>query len=129
MTFAMSFDDMEDSGRMPLDHHHRSSDGGSKRFFRFDPTVSTGTLIQIASIMVGFAIAYGTYREDQTKVKADIEAVHVSAERDRADLKSAVADVRIDMKDVKDRVSSIDRSLTILQATQQAAQQQTAARR
>ncbi len=119
--------DMEETSRpMPLEYRRTSDQVGSKRFLRFDPTVSSGTLIQIGSIVVMAAVAYGTYREDQTKVKADIDAVKVSAERDRADSRGAVNEIRSDVKDVKADVSQINKTLAVLEAQGRitAAQQQ-----
>jgi hypothetical protein len=102
---------------MPLDQHRRYSDqSGPKRFFRFDPTVSSGTMIQIGSIVVMAAVAYGTYREDQTKTKAEIDAVKVSAERDRTDSRGAITQISSDMKDVKADVSQINKTLAVLEA-------------
>ena len=111
-------------------HHRRTGDsdsgqsGGPRRFLRFDPTVSSGTLIQIASILIGFGIAYGTYREDQTKTKAEIDAVKVSAERDRIDSRSAVNEIRGDMKDVKSDISQINKTMAVLEAQGRVVQQQ-----
>lgn len=124
----MSRNDVEDSDRAPLTELRRSSDQhGAKRYLRFDPTVSSGTLIQIMALFVTAVVAYGTYREDQTKVKADIEAVRVSAkvetealkanaERDRTDSRSAVNEIRSDVKDVKADVSQINKTLAVLEA-------------
>lgn len=121
---------MEDSSRMPLDHLRRSSDQhGSKRFFRFDPTVSTGTLIQIATIMIGFAIAYGTYREDLAKTRADIELIKVTANRDREDVKAAVSDFHSDVKDIKNDLRDMSSSLAVLKAQAVVQQQQLPTRR
>ena len=121
-----SEDAMEETS-VPLVYRRESDHSGSRRFFRFDPTVSSGTLIQIVSILVGFGVAYGTYREDQTKVKAEIEAVKVgatvgiesvkaNAERDRADSRAAVNEIRTDVKDVKSEVSQISKTLAVLEA-------------
>lgn len=124
----MKYDDMEDSSRMPLTEHRRSGDQSlPRRIFRFDPTVSTGTLIQVGTLIVMAAIAYGTYREDQTKLKAEIEAVKVGAstsvevmkagiERDRADARGSISEIRSDVKDVKADVSQINKTLAVLEA-------------
>ncbi len=112
----MSLDDM------PEDHAHgdfrrRTSDQhGARKFFRFDPTVSTGTLIQLGTIMVGFAIAYGTYREDRANTIASIELVKATALRDREDVKAAVTDFRSDMKEMKNDLRNVDQSLAVLKA-------------
>lgn len=124
----MSREDVEDSGPMGFDQHRRAGDGSvARRIVRFDPTVSTGTIIQILSIMAMATVAYGTYREDQTKVKAELEAVRVgakvetealkvNAERDRTDSRSAVNEIRSDVKDVKADISQINKTLAVLEA-------------
>lgn len=119
--------EVEESDRMPLELRRSSDQQGTKRFWRFDPTVSTGTLIQVTSLMVAFAVAYGTYREDQAKTRAEIEAVRVgaevkidalktNAERDRSDSRGAVNEIRSDVKDVKAEVSQISKTLAVLEA-------------
>lgn len=120
--------EMEDSDRTPFEMRRRASDQqGPRRYIRFDPTVSSGTLIQIASILIGFGVAYGTYREDQTRIKAEIEAgkvearvgietVKANAERDRGDARAAVNEIRSDVKDVKADVSQISKTLAVLEA-------------
>jgi hypothetical protein len=107
---------MEDSSRMPLEHRRSGDRGGLHRFFRFDSTVSMGTIIQVASILLGFGVAYGTYREDRATMKADIELVKLTADRDRADVKAAVTDFRSDLKDMKGDLRSVDTSLAVLKA-------------
>jgi archaellum component FlaF (FlaF/FlaG flagellin family) len=119
---------------MPLDQHRRYSDQSApRRWVRFDPTVSSGTLLTLASLLISFGIAYGTYREDQTRIKAEIEAVKVSAttsievvkvgiERDRADSRSNINEIRSDVKDVKTDVSQINKTLAVLEAQGRAKQ-------
>ncbi len=99
------------------DPKRRAADrSGAHRFFRFDPTVSTGTLIQLGTIMAGFAIAYGTYREDRANTVAAIELVKITAARDREDVRAAVTDFRNDMKDMKADLRNVDQSLAVLKA-------------
>ena len=119
--------DMEDSDRAPFEPRRSSDQTGPKRYIRFDPTVSSGTLIQVGSLLIVMATAYATYREDQTKIKADIEAAKVearvgietvkaNAERDRGDSRAAVNEIRSDVKDVKADVSQISKTLAVLEA-------------
>ena len=115
---------MEETSGPPADYHRRSADQtGPKRFIRFDPTVSSGTLIQIGSIVILAATAYASYREDRTKFQAEldagkvsIESVKANAERDRSDSRSAVNEIRSDVKDVKADVSQINKTLAVLEA-------------
>lgn len=101
---------MEDSRPAPL--ARRASDhAGAKRFFRFDPTVSTGTLLQLGAIAVAVTVAYGTYREDRTQIKADIEQVKLTAERDRKDVVTAVEQFRGDVKEMKADIKDVSAKL------------------
>lgn len=96
-----------------------SDNSGARKFFRFDPTVSTGTLIQIGTIMVGFAVAYGAYREDRATTTASIELVKLTTDRDRGEVKSAVLELRSDIKDVKSDLGEVKTSLAVLKAQNQ----------
>ena len=104
--------DMEETGPMPLSR--RSSDH-RRQFFRFDPTVSSGTMLQLFTILVAAAVAYGTYREDRAVVKADIDQIKNSAERDRMDVKGAVAqfqkdvgEMKVDIRDMSNKLIKIE---------------------
>ena len=103
---------MEDSGPMPLSR--RSSD--RRQLFRFDPTVSSGTLIQLGTILVAAAMAYGTYREDRAVVKADIDQLKNSTERDRTDVKGAVEQFRKDVGEMKVDIRDMNNKLIKIEA-------------
>jgi len=112
---------MDDSDRAPLEHTKRSGDmrdgrTGVRKLFRFDPTVSTGTLLQLGAIVIGASMAYGTYREDRAQTHADIEQVKHDADRDREDVKAAFSDFRDDMKTMKADMSDVKQSLAVLKA-------------
>jgi hypothetical protein len=101
-------DDMEETGpgaptRREGDRRHR--------LFRFDPTVSTGILLNILGMLITLSVAYSNYREDRTAMLKDIEAVKSTAQRDRDDLKSAVADLKIDIRDMKSDLRELSRSV------------------
>jgi hypothetical protein len=106
---------MSDTDRMPLDGLHRDSDRRHK-FFRFDPTVSTGTLLQIGVLVVGASVAYGTYREDRTQIKADIDMVKVTTARDREDVKTAIEAFRVELRGVQQSIQGANESLAVLKA-------------
>lgn len=104
---------VEDSSPAPLarratDHRHR--------FFRFDPTVSSGTLLQLGGIAVGFAVAYGTYQSDRTQIRADIDQLKVSAERDRTDVKGSAEQLRLDVKEMKGDIKDVSMKLVEIKA-------------
>jgi hypothetical protein len=115
-------DDMDEAGPgAPLRREHDRR----HRFFRFDPTVSTGILVNLLGSLAGLAIAlsimYSTYREDRTSMLKDIDQVKITAQRDREDLKQGMAEMRSDMRDMKLDLRDVLRS-------QQQQQQQRAPR-
>lgn len=105
---------VEDSDRAPLTTERRS--GEHRRFFRFDPTVSTGTLMQLGGLLAGFAIAYGTYRADQTQTKADIEAVRTVAETNRIAVKEDISRITSDVGEIKRTMNAMSLDVARLQA-------------
>lgn len=112
----MRNDDM-DSERTPLDGLKRSGDGERRsRFFRFDPTVSSGTILQIAVLSVTAIVAYGKYQADTTQTHADIDQIRVTQARDREDVKSAVDALRVDLKDIKADVKDVNNVVVGLKA-------------
>lgn len=116
MSASADFEDheMEEAESGPAMRRERSTDR-RHRFFRFDPTFSTGILLNIVSTMVtvavSLAVMYSSYREDRTAMLKDIEQVKTSASRDRDDLKNAVADLKIDIRDMKSDVRDLSRSV------------------
>ncbi|MES3015711.1 MAG: hypothetical protein V4750_18530 [Pseudomonadota bacterium] len=104
--------DMEDTGPAPL--ARRVAD--KHRFLRFDPTVSSGSLMQLVTLLIGFAIAYGTYQSDRTQTKNDIKAIEVATERDRADAKAGSTRISEDMKEMKADIKEMGSKLTTIQA-------------
>lgn len=103
---------MEESAPAPLSR--RASDH-KHRFFRFDPTVSSGSLMQLGSIAIGFAVAYGTYQADRTQMKADIEAGKVAAEYDRTAVKVGTERLASDVKEMKSDIKEMSNKLITIQ--------------
>lgn len=114
---------MEEAGYQHDGRRYEDLHGEQRRkFFRFDPTVSTGTLITLATLMVSFGIAYGTYREDQAKRDAQVEAIKVQAAVDR----SAITQLGSDIKELKGDVSEIGKNVTVIKVQREMQMQQQA---
>lgn len=88
--------------------------------FRFDPTVSSGTLIQIAVLMGGGVIAYGTYQADRTETKLAVEALRSAAAEEKTATKGSLSELRTDVKDVQRTLVQISQTLAVSEARQQA---------
>lgn len=114
---------MGDTDRAPLENFRREKDQRA-RFWRFDPTVSTGTLLQLGAIAVAVSVAYGTYREDRTQMKADIDAVKASDVRTREEMRAAFESLRSDLKELKGNVSSMSENVAVLKSQVISKQQQ-----
>jgi hypothetical protein len=109
---------MEDSAPMPL--QRRSADHrGLHRFFRFDPTLSTGSLLQLGALLLGFATAYGTYVSDRTETKAAVESIRETAKRDRADVEKVVERLGGDLREIKSDVKEVGLKLAEIKGQQQ----------
>lgn len=106
---------MGDTDRMPLEGLRREKDHRA-RFWRFDPTVSTGTLLQLVAIATAVTVAYGTYREDRMQMRNDIDTVKLTATRDREEVRAAVEAFRSDMKELKASVSSMSENVAVLKS-------------
>ncbi len=109
---------MEDSAPMPLSR--RAADHrGPHRWFRFDPTLSTGSLLQTLTILISVGAFYGSYVSDRTQVKADIEQLKETSKRDRAEVKESVEQFRGDLKDIKADTKEIGLKIAEIKGQQQ----------
>lgn len=91
-------------------------DHPSGRFFRFTPEVTTGTLIQIAVIIFGGVLAYGTYTADKAKDHAEIAQIKVDADTQRAAVKESLTDLKGDVKDIQRTLVDVNQSLAVLKS-------------
>ena len=114
--------DMEETGPAPL--ARREADRKAPhRFFRFDPTVSSGTMIQSIGLLVIAVGAYGTYQSDRTQTKADIKQIEVSVERDRNDAKVVAGQLTADVKEMKTDIKEFSAKLIKIEAQTSITQQ------
>lgn len=81
---------------------------------KFDPTISTGTIIQTLVFVISVAVAYGAYREDQTKQDGRIAQVEVLADKDRESTKDALKEIKVQVSDLQKSNQEIKESLAIL---------------
>jgi len=101
----------EDTSPMPYGERREH-----RRIFRFDPTVSTGSLIQIGTVLVGFGLAWGTYQSDRTSTRMEIEQIKLNAAADKVLAKEAVNDMKQQMDKVQATLTSVDKAVTSIQA-------------
>ena len=84
------------------------------RYMKFDPTVSTGTLLQIAVILGAATAIYTGIVKDLALQKAEIDNVKVVAAQDRASVKESLIDLKTDIKELQKSTNDIKESLAVL---------------
>lgn len=85
-----------------------------RRYMRFNPEITMGNIIQMVILLVSLGIAYGTYREEQSKQDGRISQVEVTALRDRLDTQAALGKVESRLEKQGDQLQDIKESLAIL---------------
>lgn len=97
---------------MPLSGDRRQH----RKLLRFDPTVSSGTVMQLVVLIGGFASAYATYQSDRATLRLEIEQIKASALVDKQLAKESLTDLRADVRKVQETITSVDKTLTGIQA-------------
>ncbi len=106
---------MPDTDHAPLDGLKRATDTRHK-WLRFDPTVSSGTLLQIGSIVIAVAVGYATYREDRAVTLAKITELEKDAVKDREVQKASFESFRSDVKELKTKMDGVSENVAVLKA-------------
>jgi uncharacterized protein HemX len=87
--------------------------------FRFDPTVSSGTLIQIAVLLGGGIITYGTYQADRATSHLEVEQIKAAAADEKAATRLSLTELRSDVKDSQKTLTQISQTLAVIESRQQ----------
>jgi hypothetical protein len=87
---------------------------GQRKYVRFDPTFNAGTVAQIVVIIASAISVYAGIREDQVRVKADLESVKAAAVIERLSTKESLADLKADVKELQKSTNEVKESLAIL---------------
>lgn len=89
--------------------HHR-------KLLRFDPTVSSGTLLQLFALVAAFGSAYATYQSDRATLRLEIEQIKASALGEKTIAREAISELKTDVRKVQETITSVDRTLAGIQA-------------
>lgn len=92
----------------PDRRHHRS-------FFRFDPTVSMGTIGQVVALLLVAGGAWSTYSADRATTNFRLSLLEKRADDDKAEQRIVINELRIGLQQVNNTVQSVDRNLVVLQ--------------
>nr|WP_296020814.1 hypothetical protein [uncultured Acidovorax sp.] len=84
------------------------------KFMKFDPTINSGTILQIVVVAASAFGIYSGMRVDQAATKVKVEAIEAAANADRQQTKETLADLRSDLKELQKSTQDIKESLAIL---------------
>lgn len=100
----------------PIEFEDDRRHGNRRRLFRFDPTVSSGTLLLVAQILAGFVIAYAQYTGDRARDEMRFEQLRKDVDGNRVQLTNTVASIQVDVKEVQRTLQDVSTSLAVLKA-------------
>jgi uncharacterized protein YlxW (UPF0749 family) len=89
-----------------------------RKLLRFDPTVSSGTLMQILVLIGGGIAAYTTYQTDKATQKLEIEQVKQSAVAEKLATKESLTELKTDVKEVQRTLNQVTNTLAIINERQ-----------
>lgn len=85
-----------------------------KRLMKFDPTINTGTIVQIAVVIASAFAIYTGIRTDQVQTKADLEQVKAIASVERTQTAQALAEIKAEMKEQGKTLGDLKEGIAIL---------------
>lgn len=97
---------------MPLDgdrRHHR-------KLVRFDPTISSGSIATIITLLVALLGAYGKYESDRATTSKSIDQIEKDAASQKLEMREAIRDLRLEMRGVQTTITSVDKTVTGIKA-------------
>ncbi len=87
-----------------------------RKLLRFDPTISSGMIMQLVTLLILFGSAWATYSSDRATTNLRLDRLEKQAESEKGEAREAIQDLRSQMQRVAETVSSVDRNLAVLQA-------------
>lgn len=92
---------------------------GKRKLLRFDPTVSSGTLLQIMVLLAGGAAAYAQYQTDKAIQTREVEQIKAAAVAEKVATKESLGELKADVKDVQRTLNQVTQTLAVINERQQ----------
>lgn len=84
------------------------------RFMKFDPTINTGTIIQIATVVVLAVAGFSAVKTELATQKVEIEANRLAALRDSKQTEEALKEIRSDIREQGKMLGDLKEGIAIL---------------
>ena len=87
-----------------------------QKIIKFDPTVSSGTILQLGSMLLVAAGAWATYQSDKATSKLEIDQLKAGVAADKATNKEALAELKGDVRELQRTVNQTNQMIAVLNA-------------
>ena len=87
-----------------------------RKLFRFDPTVSSGTLLLVGQMTVACVLAYGVYTADKRTTEMEVAQIKRDASRMEHETKNNVANLLEKMDRVQLGINDMSKDIAVLKA-------------
>lgn len=103
---------------MALDTDFDRHADGRRRLIKFDPTISSGTILQMASMFLVAAGAWATYQSDKATTKLELDQVKSAAAADKLGTKEALSELKSDVREMARTLNQVTQTLAVIEARQ-----------
>ncbi len=94
----------------------RLGEPARRKLFRFDPTVSSGTLLQMTLLVIGIFGAYSALKEGQATQQIRLDQVETNATAESQRVKESLTEIKLDVKEVQRSINELGQRLAEIKA-------------
>lgn len=103
----------DETGPTPL-YRRRASD--SKRFMRWAPDISAGTILLAVEFLIGALAGYGVLVSEREHNRMEMEQVKSNVESNRVTARETISAINIKMDRVQDTLNTVAVDIAVLKA-------------
>ena len=89
-----------------------------RQLMKFDPTISSGTILQLVTLLLVAAGAWATYQSDKATTRLELDQVKQAAAADKSMTKESLLELKGDVKEIQRTLIQVDRTLATIEAKQ-----------
>lgn len=93
-------------------------DDGRRRLFKFDPTINSGTILTLVSMLAVTGGAWATYQSDKATTRLELDQVKAAATAEKSSTKESLADIKGDVKEIQRTLVQVNQTLAVIEAKQ-----------
>ncbi|MEO8153552.1 MAG: hypothetical protein ABI605_10820 [Rhizobacter sp.] len=94
------------------------TDSGRRRLIKFDPTISSGTIVSLVSMLAVADGAWATYQSDKATTRLELDQVKAAATAEKSSTKESFNDIKGDVKEIQRTLVQMNQTLAVMEAKQ-----------